>query len=173
MRRRGLRHTRGVRCAFVLCTAFVRGLIDGEDAPFGLSTFGGRRPMIRATTKCRPRRVNGVRAADTKERDLPVHDASYDASARRLSSLAEQRTADVGGELLDAATAFKRAVVACLEGWEDEADAGESFRRPQNFPEVWQLFTLATDATRLAATVRRHRDLSYVLATEPHAAEAA
>jgi hypothetical protein len=127
--------------------------------------------MIRATTKCRPRRVN-VRAADTKECDLPVHDASYDAAAR-LSSLADQRTADLGGDLLDAATAFKQAVVACLEGWEDEADAGDSFRRPQNFPEVWELFRLAIEATTLAATVRRHRDLSYVLATERHAAEAA
>jgi hypothetical protein len=102
-----------------------------------------------------------------------VHDASYDASARRLSSLADQRTADLGGDLLDAAAAFKRAVVACLEGWEDEADAGNSFRRPQNFPEVWQLFNLASEATTLATTVRRHRDLSYVLATEPHTAEAA
>lgn len=93
-----------------------------------------------------------------------MHDASYDPAAR-LHALAEARTAEKGREILDAALALRRAVVDCLEGWEDEYDAGVSFRRPQNFPEVFRLFDLVGEAQRLAADVRRHRDLSYVLAT--------
>lgn len=93
-----------------------------------------------------------------------MQDASYDAAAY-LTALADARTAEQGQRILDAAHELRRAVIDCLEEWEDEYDAGDSFRRPQNFPEVWRLVDLAGEAQKLTAAVRRHRDLSYVLAT--------
>lgn len=92
--------------------------------------------------------------------------SQYDPSAA-LVDLARDRTARHGQRLLAAAAEFESAVLDELEEWEDEHDDGASFRRPGNFPETWRLFDLAAEASGLAAAVRHHRDLSFVLATEP------
>jgi signal recognition particle GTPase len=102
----------------------------------------------------------------------PVHESAYDPSAR-FDALAAERTAALGRAMIDAADAFRAAVVDCLEEWEDEYDGGDSLRRPGNFADAIGLFEIADRAATLARAVQHRRDLSYVLSTEPLAAEAA
>jgi hypothetical protein len=99
-----------------------------------------------------------------------VQDASYDAVAR-FESLAAKKSTSSGAKMMDAANAFKRAVIDCLECWEDEYEAGDSMRSPSQLRGVVDLFVVADRAVDHARRVAHHRDLCYVLATEPYAAE--
>jgi hypothetical protein len=87
-----------------------------------------------------------------------------DGFSQSFDDLARERIDATGHRLIDAARTFAAEVIAYLEEWEDEFDAGNSFRRPINFPEVGELFVF--EAKRLAAKVEYQRALSYVLSTK-------
>lgn len=94
-----------------------------------------------------------------------MHDASYDRAAR-FDTLAAARTSITGRALIDAADTLRAALADTLEAWEDETAAGESLRRPADFADVADLYTLADHAARLARSITHRRSLSFILATE-------
>ena len=92
-----------------------------------------------------------------------MHDSSYDPTDRFVA-LAETRENEAGARLLAAARELAAAVVDHFEEWEDEADAGDSLRRPGDLDHPRRLFDVALEARALAESVTFRRDLCFVLA---------
>jgi hypothetical protein len=96
-----------------------------------------------------------------------VRESSYGVRVAIFETLAAQRKTESGARLVEADRAFKAAVAAHYEEWEDEYEAGASTVRPSHLRGIVDLFLAAHRAVDHAVRVRDHRDLCFVLATEP------